>query len=143
MAYGGAYKMLFALHRSVPANTPATAPDKQTFNIARGTITKWFILFPVETANVLRIQIRYHEHQLIPLEEDDYLYGGGYAFNLEDDTAIDELPYELTVYAYNTDTTHAHEYNVYCILKPKGEEPVEALLGAIWEEVRGFVGGGE
>ena len=110
--------MLFKISHSVAANTTTLNPDWQKLQVTKGQIKRWLIILPVEASNLLQLQIRYHGHQILPISEDEWYYAGGFFFDPEEWIKLEELPYELDIYAINTDTNESHEYNIYVNIKP-------------------------
>ena len=132
--------MLFKISHSVAANTTAQDPDWQKLQVARGQIKRWLIILPVEASNLLQLQIRYHGHQILPINEDEWYYAGGFMFDPEDWIELDEADYELDVYAKNADTVESHEYNIYCNIKPSKPKTPEEISEGVREALQDLLG---
>jgi len=134
--------MLYKKSRDVPTGTTMQSPDWQKLKITQGTIRGWLLFMPVEAANLLHIQVRYHGHQILPINENESLYGGGYFFNIAENVEINDAPFELDIFAWNSDTTYTHEYNLHVnILREEAAMPGEEMA-TLWERLKGWVGVG-
>ena len=135
--------MLYKLFQSIPANTTAADPNWQKFQISKGTIIEWIIITPLECANLMQFWIDYHGTQILPFSTGERIYGFTTNAPIKESIKIDAAPYVLDVYAINTDTVKAHEYNIYVNIKPK--EPVSVIEEeeGFWERIGRTLGFGE
>jgi hypothetical protein len=132
--------MLYKISHDVAANTTQQNPDRQKLKITKGVIKGWYIFFPDETADVLHLQIRYHGHQILPINDTENLYGGGCLFDIEENVAVDKAPYELDIYSWNDDDSYPHEYNIHVnILREEAVELGGEIMG-LWDKIKGWLG---
>jgi len=106
--------MLYKINRDVPANTTAAAPDWQKLQVCKGTIKEWIIFCPEECADLMKFKVRYKGTQLLPFSRDEWMDAFPIPIKPSENLKMDVSPYVLDVYAYNLDTRHSHEYNLYC-----------------------------
>jgi len=132
--------MLFKIRRSVPANTLKTNPDWQKLKIRKGTIVQWIIFMPEECADLVQFQVFYHGHPVLPQNENEWMYGFFIPTVITDKILIEDSPFELDIYAFNTDDSYEHEYNLYVNVEP--EKPVSPMEEeeSIWEKLKGWLG---
>ena len=68
----------------------------------------------------MKFKVRYKGNQLLPFSRDEWMDALTTPFPIMENLGLDVSPYVLDVYAYNLDTRHSHEYNLYCnVLKDK------------------------
>jgi len=133
--------LLYKKFRSVPANTTEAAPDWKKLNISKGEIIEWIIVTPLECANLLQFWVEYHGVHVLPFTTGERIYGFTTNAPIRESLNIDAPPYELDIYAINTDTAKDHEYNIYVNVMPKkAVKPLEEGVEGIWERLKGFVG---
>ena len=135
--------MLFKIRRSVPANTARQTPDFQKLSIVKGTIIEWLVHMPEECADIVQFRVEYHNMQILPFSGSTWLYGMFEPTVIKDNILINDGPYVLDVYAFNLDTRHSHEYNLYCNVEPaKPYQPPKQGYDfkAAWDKL--FSGGG-
>jgi len=110
---------------TIPANTPATSPVEQEVQLGHGMLTTTRIRLPAGHAGLAHLRIYRWEHQLYPTSADRDYAGDDEVIEIEDQVPIDEPPYTLTLWGYNTDDTYAHTFEVSFTLRP------EAGLGLV------------
>ena len=110
--------MMFKVSYNVPANTTQQAPDHKKLKIGLGRITGWIVFMPEESADLLQLEIEYHNLQVFPFSGSEWFYGNFQPFIIPDDFPIPDSPYVLDIYAVNTDDSYSHEYNVCVIIEP-------------------------
>ena len=134
--------MLFKLHRVVPANTTALAPDWQKLKIDRGTIIEWLLQMPTECADLMKLRVEYHNTQILPFTGSTWIYGMFEPTTIKESIKVDAAPYILDIYAINSDDTYAHEYNLYVNVMPDKPVSTGALSPSIIERFKSLFGGG-
>ena len=134
--------MLYKIRDNVQPNTTEQTAQEKTLKISRGIITQWIIFFPEEAADLLHLKILYHDHQLVPYNRDEDLYGGGIVFNIPEYYEIFEKPYELVCKAWNTDDTNEHEYVVHVNIIEERYLTPRITSPTLIERIRSFFGGG-
>jgi len=133
--------MLYKIFRSVPANTTADNPDWQKLKISKGTLIEWIIVTPLECANLLQFWVSYHGMQILPFSGGERIYGISWPTVIKENIKIDTPPYELDIFAINTDTVKVHEYNLYANVMPKEPVSVEPPAMTIPERFVDFFRG--
>jgi hypothetical protein len=134
--------MMFKLSYDVPANTTLQAQDHQKLKIAKGQITGWIVFMPEESADLLQLNVQYHKLQIFPFSGTQWWYGVYQAFMIPDNFMVPDPPYELDVYAVNTDDTFSHEYNVMVMIEPETSPVGEVPSGTNWfTKLRDMFGG--
>jgi hypothetical protein len=134
--------MMFKLSYDVPANTTAQAPNHQKLKIGLGRITGWIVFMPEESADLLQLEIEYHNLQVFPFSGSEWFYGNFQPFLIPDDFPIPDSPYVLDIYAVNIDDTFTHEYNVCVIIEPGERTPPTSPTEANWfTKLRDLFGG--
>lgn len=131
--------MLFKISHSVDANTTADDPDWQKLNVSKGTIIEWIIVTPLECSNLLQFWVEYHNVQILPFSTGERMYGFFTTAPIKESMEINDPPYILDVYAINTDTAKAHEYNLYVNIMPK--KPISVVSPTLTERSVDFFGG--
>lgn len=134
--------MLYKKRHSVPYNTKIGDPDWQKLDISKGTIIEWIIVTPLECANLLQFWVEFHGVQLLPFSTGERIYGFTTNAPIKESIEIKAPPYELDIYAINTDTAKAHEYNIYVNVMPKKPiKPEPPISQRIVEAFQGMFGG--
>jgi len=135
--------MLYKINCDVPANTAIAAPDWQKLKMSKGTIIEWIIVTPLECANLMQFWVEYHGVQILPFSRGERIWGLSWPTVIKDNIKIDSPPYELDVYASNTDTVKNHEYNIYCNIEPATAVIPGDETAGLWDKIKGFIGGEE
>jgi hypothetical protein len=105
--------LLYKINRDVPANTTAAAPDWQKLQVTKGTIKEWIIFCPEECADLMKFKVEYQGVQILPISRDEWMDALMIPFPIMENLNLDVAPYVLDIRAYNLDTKHSHEYNLY------------------------------
>ena len=132
--------MLYKINRDVPANTTAAAPDWQKLQVCKGTIKEWIIFCPEECADLMKFRVEYQGHQILPFNRGEWMDALTVPFPIRENLGLDVSPYVLDVYAYNLDTRHSHEYNLYCNVlrdKPVTAAPSGFDFKSAWSKLFG------
>ena len=134
--------MLFKISRSVPANTTRDNPDWQKLRVMKGTIIQWIVFMPEEAADLLRFMVEYHGVQILPFNRPESIYGMNKPVPIPEKIKVDDAPYELDVFAWNSDDTYSHEYNLHVNIEPhEAVKPKAESYEGLWEKIRGWIGG--
>ena len=134
--------MIYKISHEVPANTTRDNPDWQKLKICKGTIIQWIIFMPEEAADLLHFTVEYHGVQILPYNRPESIYGLFTPTMIPESLRIDDKPYELDIYAWNTDDTYPHEYNLHVNIEPpKPTVPGTVPTGMI-ERFKRLFGGG-
>ena len=134
--------MMFKKSYDVPANTTFQAQNHQKLKIAKGKITGWIVFMPEEAADLLQLNVQYHNLQIFPFSGSEWFYGVFQAFMIPDNFEVLDAPYVLDIYAINTDDTFTHEYNVEVMIEPTAEAVGETTPSTNWfSKLRDMIGG--
>jgi hypothetical protein len=135
--------VLFKLSHDVPANTTEQDPDMQKLRIGKGRIIGWIVFMTEQSADLLQLRVMYQNLQIFPFSGSTWWYGVFQAFIIPDDFPIPDSPYDLDIYAINTDDTFSHEYSVHVILEPAAQLVAISPTSPNWfEKLRDMFGGG-
>ena len=135
--------MLFKLNRSVPANTTINTPDFQKLKIGKGVITQWLLQMPTECADLMKLRVEYHNTQILPFSGNTWIYGIFEPTVIQENIKISDSPYNLDVFAINSDDTYEHEYNLYVNVMPDKPVTTGGLSSSVIERFKSLFGGGE
>ena len=101
--------MQYAKAITVPANTLASAPQRDIIPINKGLINRVFIYFPPGSAGLLHIKVLDSTFQLYPSSLGETLWGDNIPFDFDDTYLKESEPYELIIESYNEDDYYAHK----------------------------------
>jgi len=135
--------MLYKIRDSVAANTTELTAETKKLAVTQGIIRQWFIFAPLEGANLLKVKVLFHGHQLIPYNREEYILPA--TFNNQPIDEYFELsghPYELEIKAWNEDTAKAHEYNIHVNVVPEELFTMQVTSPGLLDHIRSFFGGG-
>lgn len=117
--------MFFKISDSVAANTTEATLETQVLKIAKGLLNLWVVYMTKESGDFLKVRVKYHGVQVYPFTMGQAIKAWFTPIPVTAKLKIDTPPYELTVEAWNTATTNAHEYHVHCNVEP--EKPVKVV----------------
>lgn len=123
--------MLFTAELVIPADTPATAPVRQTVDLAVGTITAFSLFFPYKRGAFVGVRLRRFEHQQWPTNPDGWIVGDDEAVAWGEDFDVLEEPFELTLEGYNTDDSFPHTVYLRVAMLEVGREEERAKRGLL------------
>jgi len=132
--------MLFKKYRSVPVSTTAGNPDWQKLTVAKGKLVQWVIFFDPEAANMLHVRVEYHGHQIMPFSGSEWVVAFLQPITLGENILIEDAPYELDIFAYNTSTANEHEYYLHANIEPEKPLAVSEVSEEWWSQIKGLVG---
>lgn len=131
--------MFFALERPIPPNTPVSAPYHMELPITEGVITRVVIRWRYGVAWLGGCRVCHGGFQLYPLSIGEWLTSSHHALEFADQYAVDDVPFHLDVYAYNTDDSFSHRLFVGVeILRPGVSKDLAAFLQ--WVSIGGAYG---
>lgn len=119
--------MLFKVSSSVTADTSEDTLETETIKVSKGLLDLWVVWMTTESANFLNLRILYHGVQVYPFTMGQNIKAWFTPIAVNAKLKIDTPPYELTVEAWNTAPTNAHEYHVHCNIEP--DRPVKVTAG--------------
>jgi len=118
---------------SVPASTLESDPAELTLDLVQGIIVGVRVGFPDGCADYVHAFIRLGLHHLWPSNQEGSYAWNNYTYEVQESYVLDEVPYELTLVAWNGDSRNAHQVTVGFDMLPL--EPtvlgkfVQAVLG--------------
>jgi hypothetical protein len=101
--------MHFKFSINVPANTPSSAPVTQEIKLTKGTIIQVGYWFIPDCAGYVGTRVKLAEHVVWPTNPGEWYIRneGGEVFPENYD--LTQLPYKLTIEAYNEDDSYDHD----------------------------------
>jgi hypothetical protein len=115
--------MLFTFTVSAPANTPETAPVKETLRLKSGMITKISVKIPSGHAGLAHLGIFDGETMIMPWGEDQWIQGDDEEIVWEPDYILPSEPAVLEARAWNEDDTYTHEFPIRVWVEPPERRP--------------------
>jgi len=95
-----------------------------------------------EAADQLRFTVEYHGVQILPYNRPESIYGMFTPVAIPESLKIEEKPYELDIYAWNTDDTHSHEYNLHVNIEPPRPTTPGTVPTGVIARFKSLFGGG-
>jgi hypothetical protein len=126
--------MIFVFSIPTPANTPATARQVTTLQLAAGKITHVGIQFPPGLAGLAHIAVSQGLHQLWPTNPEADFCTADETVEFEEDFDLTADTAYLVAYTYNLDDAYQHTITVRVTVMPP---EVEASW---WEEAKQLFG---
>lgn len=100
--------MLYSFTISTPANTPEISKQKTVLKLCRGIIHKIYIIFPPGPQSLLHLQICRANHPIFPTNAEENFALDSAIIESPEHFELDQPPYELSAYTWNTDDTFSH-----------------------------------
>jgi len=98
---------------TVPANTTVDAPKAEVLKLSACVIQRVAISFPRGCYWLVGARVLMQASQLYPTTPDEWFVAEDFTVQFEDNTVIGEVPYELTLEAYNEDEKYDHTLRFY------------------------------
>lgn len=118
---------------SVPAGKTEASPATLALPLEHGIIVKVRVGIPDGAADEVHVTIWQGLHQLWPQRSGDSYAWNDYVYEIEESYVLEEVPYELTLVAWNLDTVNAHKvmvgFNILLLEPSKLGQFVQAMLG--------------
>lgn len=102
--------MLYKHYNQVAVNTAEKDAEATSIAVIKGVIKQWIIFIPHQAADLLHVQVRYHDQQVIPFNRDESYNVANSKVPWEDHFEVLEAPYELDFIAWNEDDLYPHEF---------------------------------
>lgn len=96
----------------VPRWTLETAPAELTMELVQGMIVGVRVGFPDGCADMVHVVIRVGLHQLWPSNQEGNYAWNDFTYVIQESYELDEVPYELTLVAWNDDQREPHQVTV-------------------------------
>lgn len=131
--------MLYSKQITLSADKTEAEATKKYFKVNKGVISNIWITFPAGCAGLVKMRIYHEGHPFVPVNQDNYIRGDNYTFEIPVMYEITEEPMILTVEAWNEDATYNHTIDILFLILPKGVVlPVGATEG-ILESLKSLV----
>ena len=131
--------MLYSKQILLTAGKTEATSTKTYFKVNKGVISNMWITFPAGCAGLVKMRIFYEGHPFVPVNQDNYIRGDNYTFQIPVMFEITEEPMRLTVEAWNEDEKYDHTIDVLFLILPKALVlPVGATEG-ILESLKSLV----
>ncbi|MCD6590267.1 hypothetical protein J7K74_03750 [Candidatus Woesearchaeota archaeon] len=105
--------MLYTAYIKVPANTPKENPVVKKIKINERYLTRITVFFPPGVACLARVAFFYGERQILPPPDNEWITGHAYPISSSIEFRGPEIPWDLTIKAYNLDTRYDHTLYIY------------------------------
>ena len=129
--------MFYRYSLTVPAATPASAPETKTMILTHGIVHHVEVAFPPGCAALVHVAIYRHEHQAWPSNPDESFAWDDYNIVIRNEQfGLIHRPYTLSLRAWSYD--HAFPHTIVCrigIRQPEVHRPgswVSRLLKGEW-----------
>lgn len=117
--------MLYSYTIITPANTLQKDKQSTKLKLCRGVLHKIYIIFPPGPQSLLHLQITRANHQIFPTNAEENFALDSAIIESPEHYELEQPPYELTAYTWNTDDTHEHQLIILIgILEKKYIVPV-------------------
>ena len=133
--------MYYLKFYTIPAKTSQSGSLFFTHEMVPGIVRRVDIGFTHGTFGLTHVQIFRHEHQLYPTTPGQSFAWDNYVFSIVDDYPLIEVPFNLSIRAWNEDNTYDHAIFVGVELEPLvvtspgiGLSGVMSELGLLREE---------
>jgi len=133
--------MYYLKFYTIPAKTAQTDPFVGVHEMVPGIICRVDVGFTHGTFGLTHVQIFRHEHQLYPTTPGYSFAWDNYVFSIHDNFPLIEVPFNLSIRAWNEDNTYDHAIFVGVELEPLivtspgiGLSGVMSELGLLREE---------
>ena len=125
--------MDYNFSQSVPAGTSETESTRLALPLERGIIVKVRVGIPDGAADEVHVTIWRGLHQLWPQRSGDNYAWNDHVYEIEESYVLEEVPYELTLVAWNEDSINAHQvmvgFNILPLEPSRLGQFVQAMLG--------------
>ena len=111
--------MLFSKQITVSASTTEVDATSVYIKIRKGVLSRVWITFPAGCAGLVKMRVLHGGHPFIPVNQDNYLRGDNYTFELPIMYEITDHPTILTVKIWNDDDTYDHTVDVLFLVLDK------------------------
>jgi len=103
---------------TVPSKTPQSDPLIADHEMVLGIVRRVDVGFTHGTFGLTHVQVFRHEHQLYPTTPGQSFAWDNYVFSVLDDYPLIEVPFSLSIRAWNEDNTYPHAVFIGVELEP-------------------------
>jgi len=103
----------------VLANTSEANASEETIDLSHGVISKVIFRPRPGHASLLHVRVFHRRHQIFPDNADDDLHGDTFPLEWEEWYEMFEMPFTLTILAWNDDDTYPHTFDIAFAVLPK------------------------
>ena len=93
---------------TVPAGTPASAPELLDVAICYGDLRRYVVYFPPGNGGTVFVQVWYRGRQILPTTIGSTFRGDDITVDLPDNYPLHDSPFELEVRAWAPDASYDH-----------------------------------
>ena len=124
--------MLYSLQIEVPANTTAEAPLASELQLCAGVIKRVWVRWRFGTGRLCGCRIMRESRQLWPSDPTAWFISGPHEMAWDEWHELSDVPYNVTVEAYNLDDTYLHRLWVaVSVMRPSLSSSAAALAKEI------------
>ena len=113
--------MYYAWNLELTKGNSAVTPQKFVLHLEKGVIVRCETVFPLGCAGLVYSHINQSLHQVYPKNPDHQYTGNGEAIIATDEFEMDEEPFQLEFYGWNTDDDFNHTITVRIQIVPNRE----------------------
>lgn len=110
--------MLYKFAYTIPKNTPPENPIKAKLKVTKGVLTRLHFEGHAGAKHVAGIKVFYQTHQIAPENADQWVTWDFMPIYADYFLKLDQEPYELEFWLYNSSTQYSHEIIVYITILP-------------------------
>jgi len=111
--------MIYSYDISVPQETSHITKQRTDVTLKKGVIHAVEIQFPIGCAGLTHVQIFDNLSQLWPSNEGESFASDGFVISFKESYAVNDAPYNLIIYTWNTSVTYSHLVSVRLGMLPK------------------------
>lgn len=111
--------MFYAWDITIPADTSADNPHKETLSIAVGVITRVSVKFPRGCHGMVKTRLEWRKFQFFPLSAGEWVTGDAEPVTSEEYFEIKGDPAEVYFLGCSPETSFAHKVTVRITVLPK------------------------
>lgn len=104
--------MEYVFRLTIPANTAKADAESLTCQLTYGTIGRVAVAFPPGPKGLAHLVIYRYEHQLWPTNPEESFAWDNYTIEFDEEFALTERPYTLSIRGWNEDDTYEHTVTV-------------------------------
>lgn len=110
--------MVYSVSITTPKNTLERSPKLTKLKVAKGVIVQWDIVFPFGSKGTLSLFITRGSRWVLPLSLGSAIVGDNNHFSFPEFHVLDDEPFELDFYTWNTSSENDHKLDVHVVIQP-------------------------
>ncbi len=126
---------------TVPKNTSEEKYEEFELAIQNGVIHRIEIIIPAGHAGLTGVRLLRSLHQIAPTSGSEWFIGDDVHLSYAEFVEISDVPFSLSVEAYNEDDTYAHSFVIGVAVLPKWILLPQIAFSEIMSGVSGILGG--